>query len=219
MNGTARPHGPPDPGRPRIDARRIDAVVVDTDAVLTDSLPLRTAAWADAMQAFLGQYAHVTGEPYGAHPPVHLAPDEAGLLDLDIAAVLLRQQTGRIDLAAEHLGPSEDDLVLLLAAEGARRFRDLMQERAPGAGRAPTGCCVRCGPRALRWPRCPPPATAPSWCATRVWRGWSRCVSTPWTSSTTGWAARRARRCSGWPSRCFTPTAAGRRPWPAACRI
>jgi beta-phosphoglucomutase-like phosphatase (HAD superfamily) len=131
VNGTAPPHGPPEPGPPRIDARRIDAVVVDADAVLTDSPPLRAAAWADAMQAFLGQYAHVTGERHTAHPPVHLTPDQAGLLDPDIAAVLLRQQAGRIDLAAEHLGPSEDDLVQLLAAEGARRFRDLVRERAP----------------------------------------------------------------------------------------
>jgi beta-phosphoglucomutase-like phosphatase (HAD superfamily) len=139
VNGTARTDGPSEPGPPRIDARRIDAVVVDADAVLTDSSPLRAAAWADAMQAFLGQYAHVTGDPQTMHPPVHLTPDQAALLDPDIAAVLLRQQTGRIDLAAEHLGPSEADLVPLLAAEGARRFRDLIQERS-----------LRCRPGAYR---------------------------------------------------------------------
>ncbi|MFB7667726.1 HAD family hydrolase [Kitasatospora sp. NPDC056138] len=110
-----------------LDAGRIDAVVLDADGVLTDCLPLRAAAWQDTLHAFTAQYARVTGEVQSpldgsADLPAHLA----GLLDEDIAAVLLRPPARRVDLAADHLGPAEADLHRILARHEDQRFAELL---------------------------------------------------------------------------------------------
>ncbi|MFI6444399.1 HAD family hydrolase [Kitasatospora sp. NPDC050543] len=140
MTTARRARRPAHPGPAAlIDARHTEGVVIDTDAVLTDALPLRSAAWAETMQAFAVQYAHVTGDRRALRRPAQLPADRMGQLDRDIAASLLRLQGGRIDLAAQHLGPSEEDLISLLAAESDRRLLDLATSRP-----------VRCRPGARR---------------------------------------------------------------------
>ncbi|MGK4585318.1 HAD family hydrolase [Kitasatospora sp. HPMI-4] len=125
----------------RLDPRRTDAVVFDADGVLTDSLPLRTAAWRDTLHAFTAQYARVTGE---TRPPLDASADLpahlASLLDEDIAAALLHPPSHRIDLATCHLGPAEADLRRILARHEDQRFMELLDseglEARPGVHQA-----------------------------------------------------------------------------------
>ncbi|MDH6127308.1 HAD family hydrolase [Kitasatospora sp. GP82] len=117
-----------------LDTRRISAVVLDADGVLTDCLPLRTTAWRDTLHAFAAQYARVTGDAQSpldasADLPAHLT----GLLDEDIAATLLRPHTRRVDLAADHLGPAEADLRRILARHEDQRFTELLDSDSPVA--------------------------------------------------------------------------------------
>jgi HAD superfamily hydrolase (TIGR01509 family) len=110
-----------------LDPRHINAAVFDADGVLTDSLPLRTAAWRDTLHAFTAQYARATGD---ARPPLDtsagLPAQLAGLLDEDIAAALLRPPTGRVDLGGGRLGPAEADLRRILANHEDQRFTELL---------------------------------------------------------------------------------------------
>ncbi|GAA2804592.1 HAD family hydrolase [Kitasatospora sp. CM 4170] len=105
----------------------------DTDrasVLLTDSQPLRVGAWQDTPDAYLAQYAHVTGRPQRhldamSDLPAHLT----GRLDADTAAALLAECPVITDLAAQHLGPSGDDLLRLLVRHQDRRFEELLRSR------------------------------------------------------------------------------------------
>ncbi|MFJ5117188.1 HAD family hydrolase [Kitasatospora sp. NPDC088548] len=108
----------------------VGAVVLDADRVLTDSQPLRVIAWQDTLDAYLAQYAHVTGRPQGtldatSDLPAHLT----GRLDTDIAAALLAARPVAADLAAQHLGPSDEDLLRLLVRHEDQRFEELLRSQ------------------------------------------------------------------------------------------
>lgn len=123
-----------------LNPRLVRAVVLDADGVLTNSQPLRTAAWQDTRDAYLAQYTRVTGSPqYAPHARPDLPADLTGRLDEETAAGLLRAHDGPVDLAAEHLGPSGDDLLEVLVRHEDQRFVELLHspgvQARPGAAR------------------------------------------------------------------------------------
>ncbi|WP_354637200.1 HAD family hydrolase [Kitasatospora camelliae] len=112
----------------RLDPRTVDAVVLDTDGVLTNSRALRSAAWQETLDAYLAQYAHVTGHP---RPRRAVSASRVGgltgLLEQDTAAALLQAQGRLANLAEQHLGPAGEDLLDLLVRYADHRFLELLQ--------------------------------------------------------------------------------------------
>ncbi|MGW7448425.1 HAD family hydrolase [Kitasatospora sp. NPDC054795] len=120
----------PDRASVRLAPHLVGAVVLDADGVLTDSQPLRTMAWQDTLDAYLAQYAHVTGRPQRpldatSDLPAHLT----GRLDVDTGAALLAERPVIADLAVHHLGPSGEDLLRLLVRHQDQRFEELLNSR------------------------------------------------------------------------------------------
>ncbi|WP_457033754.1 HAD family hydrolase [Kitasatospora sp. P5_F3] len=114
-----------------LDPGAVRAVVLDADGVMTNSRTLRTTAWQDTFDAYLAQYARVTGDPQpSSDVRSDLHRDLTGRLDEDTAAELLRATGRRIDLAAVHLGPSRENLLALLVRHQDQRFLDLLN--SPG---------------------------------------------------------------------------------------
>jgi len=118
----------------RLDARTVEAVVLDADGVLTDSQELRLAAWQDTLEAYLAQYAHVTGDPQpGLGTLEDLAAQLSGRLDEEAAAGFLREHRLRTDLARQYLGPSGNDLLRLLVRHEEQVFLDRLHTRGARA--------------------------------------------------------------------------------------
>ncbi|MFC5639941.1 HAD family hydrolase [Kitasatospora cinereorecta] len=124
----------------RLDPRTVDAVVLDTDGVLTNARALRSTAWQDTLNAYLAQYAHVTGRPRPRRAvSAGRVGSLTGLLEQDTAAALLQAQGRLANLAEQHLGPSGEDLLDLLVRHANHRFLELLRSEGvrarSGAGR------------------------------------------------------------------------------------